>query len=125
LADSRILKSAAKAAVRDGLHSAGEVLRALDGVDSFPPWSFSIESICSSLKVATVSESDVYRNLTAAGYEAMRTPFEKTGVKTDAEFAEVVKAVKRASGEGAGGHGVRTRPHGGRHSHSALIPSQK
>jgi tRNA (guanine26-N2/guanine27-N2)-dimethyltransferase len=107
LTDSHVLRSAAKVATRERLPSANEVLTALYGVDSFPPWSFSIERICSMLQVATVSESEVHRNLKDAGYKAMRTPFEKTGIKTDADFDDVVKAVK-GSLPGARESGNRT-----------------
>jgi tRNA G26 N,N-dimethylase Trm1 len=81
-----------------GLVSAAEVLGGLAGVDGFPPWSFSIEKICSSLRVATVPEAEVCRNLKGLGHRYMRTPFEKTGIKTDAEFSEVVRAVNGAVG---------------------------
>jgi tRNA (guanine26-N2/guanine27-N2)-dimethyltransferase len=101
-----LVQDAAKAATRLGLMSAAEVLRGLTGVDSFPPWSFSIEKICSSLRVATVPESEVCRNLKGLGHRYMRTPFEKTGIKTDAEFSEVVSAVKRAVGTPGRGRGI-------------------
>ena len=122
LTDSQILQAAAGVAARKGLRPANEILTALEGVDSFPPWSFSIEWICSRLKVATVSESEVHRELRTSGFKAMRTPFERTGVKTDADFAEVTKAVRgsrKAARPGSGSsHEVRS-------GQSFLRPSQK
>ena len=73
------------------------MLSALEGVDDFPTWCFSIEEISSSLKVATVPEDQVYRHLVKAGRRVMRTPFEKTGIKTDAKYSEVREAVRLAA----------------------------
>jgi tRNA (guanine26-N2/guanine27-N2)-dimethyltransferase len=92
------VQAARKAATRLGLSSAAEVLGSLSDVDDFPSWSFSIERISSSLKVPTVPETAVCRQLLVIGYRAMRTPFEKTGIKTDAAFKEVVDAVRGAWG---------------------------
>jgi tRNA (guanine26-N2/guanine27-N2)-dimethyltransferase len=97
LADQGIMTAARKAAFEMDLLAASEEVSSLVGVDGFPPWSFSIEKICSVLKVPTVPESRVYQNLNSMGHRAMRTPFEKTGVKTDARYAEVVEAVKGAA----------------------------
>jgi len=96
LAQTSLLHEAAKGAGEMGFDSAAEVLRGQVGVDDFPPWSYSIERICSSLRVATVPEERVHRKLQDAGYRAMRTPFEKTGIKTDAGFEDVVMAVRAA-----------------------------
>jgi len=97
--EKRVVGLGAKLADIGGLSAAHAVLSSLVGVDDFPPWSFSIEGICSSLKVATVPEDRVYRHLLKTGRRAMRTPFEKTGVKTDAEYGEVRDAVRAAATE--------------------------
>ena len=94
-----LVNAARKEADASGLQEAAEILGALPGVDSFPPWSFDIDRICSRLKVPTVSELAVYRQLLKSGHRAMRTPFEKTGLKTDASHREVERAVKAASSE--------------------------
>jgi tRNA (guanine26-N2/guanine27-N2)-dimethyltransferase len=101
LTEPPTLRRAARKSVELGLGSAVKVLDSLSGVDDFPPWSYSIERICSSLGVATVPEAEVYRVLTEEGYRAMRTPFEKTGIKTEARFREVVGAVKSVHGRPA------------------------
>ncbi len=111
IADQKLIVKAEKAAAGAGLTRAAELLAGLRGVDAFPPWSFSIERACSLLGVATVPESYVHRNLEDLGYRAMRTPFEKTGVKTEASFDEVVKAVKASASASRGGIG--SRRHGG------------
>ena len=99
----QLVGSARKAALERGLTGAAEVLRSLEGVNRFPPWSFDIDRICSSLKVPTVSELSVYTRLTKGGHRVMRTPFERTGVKTDASCGEVVEAVRSASSSPVGG----------------------
>ena len=107
LTNPQLLRKARRAAEERGAKRASEVFASLSGVDSFPPWSFDIDGICSSLGVPTVPESAVYRRLKEIGYEAMRTPFEKTGLKTGAAYHEVVQAVSasvvRARKAGRGG----------------------
>jgi tRNA (guanine26-N2/guanine27-N2)-dimethyltransferase len=93
LTDPKLVDSAGRRARSLGFGQAARAVASLEGVDGFPPWSFSVEGICSSLRVATVPEDRVYRHLLDAGHRAMRTPFEKTGVKTDATFDEVKAAV--------------------------------
>ena len=93
LTELDLLRRACRTAEEMRLRWAKETFTALLGVNGFPPWSFSIEEICSRLGVATVSESAVYRNLTESGYDVMRTPFERTGVKTDADYQALVGMV--------------------------------
>lgn len=102
LTDQRIVEAAGKRARARGFAAAAAVLRSLEGLDSFPPWSFSIEAACSELGIASVPEDRVYAGLKRLGRRAMRTPFEKTGVKTDATHAEFLSAVREA----APGHAV-------------------
>ena len=97
ITERRVVTDAGREAKKRGLLLASEVMSSLVGVDEFPPWCFSIEGICSSLKVATVPEDRVYRHLLEAGRRVMRTPFEKTGVKTDAEYGEVRDAIRAAA----------------------------
>jgi tRNA (guanine26-N2/guanine27-N2)-dimethyltransferase len=93
LTDRTLLRRARTMAQEMGLERASETLGSLFDVDSFPPWSFDLDEICSSLGVATVPESEIYTALREMGHSVMRTPFEKTGLKTDAVFAEVAQAV--------------------------------
>jgi tRNA (guanine26-N2/guanine27-N2)-dimethyltransferase len=93
LTDTDLLKKGKRAATERDLPEASETFSSLLGIDAFPPWSFSIDEICSQLRIPTVSESEVYSRLKSLGQEAMRTPFEKTGLKTGAEYSEVVKVV--------------------------------
>jgi len=101
LTDVDLLGRAGRVADESGLMKAKGTFAALMGVDMFPPWSFSIEGICSKLGIATVSESEVYRSLTQAGYHAMRTPFERTGVKTDADHQALVGVVANSKSTSA------------------------
>lgn len=108
LTDGALLRGARAVAEKMEFRGATETLDALSGVDSFPPWSFSVDEICSTLGIATVSESEVCSALKARGYSAMRTPFERTGLKTDAVHAEVVRAVSDSAGLRR--EGSKTRP---------------
>ncbi len=102
LSDDAVVRESADRAEEMKLSSAARLLRSLRGVGSFPPWSFDIDRVCSGLKLPTVSERAVYDRLGERGFRAVRTPFERTGVKTDAPYDEVVSAVKAA--------GVERRP---------------
>ncbi|MDA4126752.1 MAG: methyltransferase domain-containing protein [Thaumarchaeota archaeon] len=99
LTDDGVAVAADEAAQEAGLNRAADVLQSLVGVDKYPPWSYSIDEICSLLKVPTVSESEVTSRLQSLGYVTSRQPFELTGVKTDADFGEVKKVVKSAANE--------------------------
>jgi len=101
LTDEGLLRKARRAAEKMGFGRASETFASLLGIDSFPPWSFSVDDICSVLGVPTASESDIYRNLKQMGHAAMRTPFEKAGLKTPAGYAEVVQAVAASAGVSA------------------------
>jgi tRNA (guanine26-N2/guanine27-N2)-dimethyltransferase len=113
LTDEELLRKARGVADRSGFKRASETFAALLGVDDFPPWSFSVDDICSALRVPTAAESEVYRNLKQMGHRAMRTPFEKAGLKTSAEHAEVLQAVAASAGTSERRTGVdpaRLRP---------------
>jgi tRNA (guanine26-N2/guanine27-N2)-dimethyltransferase len=98
LCDTKLLMDALRMAEGVKLKRASETMTSLLGVDSFPPWSFSVDGVCSALGVATVSESEVCRILKEEGHSAMRTPFEKAGLKTDATYAELAKVVETSAG---------------------------
>jgi tRNA (guanine26-N2/guanine27-N2)-dimethyltransferase len=93
LTESRTVEEAAGFAEGMKFAAAAKILWSLVGVDAFPPWSYSIEGICSTLKVATVPESAVRERLAKAGYRSFRQPFEGTGIKTDAPYSAVREAV--------------------------------
>ena len=102
LADPKVSGRAAEAAERTGSTTAAKLIRSLEGLNEYPPWSFSIEGASSSLKAATVPEPLVRSLLLEKGWRVMRTPFEKTGLKTDAPFHEFLAAVKSAAGSRPG-----------------------
>lgn len=97
LTEERTVRNAADVAEKMELPVAAKVLRSLAGVDEFPPWSFSLETICSSLGVASVSEAQVKSALAGAGFRVLHQPFERTGVKTDATYEDVKEAVGEAA----------------------------
>jgi tRNA (guanine26-N2/guanine27-N2)-dimethyltransferase len=98
LADGDVLGKAKEVAIRRRFREAARILDSLSSVDSFPPWSFSLEEICSRLGVATVSGAKVGAFLRDAGFASGRQPFEKTGLKTDAPYSAVVDAVRNSTG---------------------------
>ncbi len=96
--DQNLVAKAHGSATELGMRDATTILTSLKGVDRFPQWSFSLEKICSALKMATVPESGVAEALRSAGFNSARQPFEKTGIKTDARYKDVVAAVRAAAG---------------------------
>ena len=100
LTETKTLRDAVAASGRLGLPEATRVLSSLLRVDGFPPWSFSIEGICSVLRIASVSDSTVAELLESQGYRTLRQPLEKTGLKTDAQYSAVVEAVREAATRG-------------------------
>ncbi len=97
LTETKTLRDAVAASGRLGLPEAAKVLSSLLGVNEFPPWSFSIESVCSALHIASVSDSTVAELLRSQGYRTLRQPLEKTGLKTDAQYPAVAEAVREAA----------------------------
>jgi len=96
LSEKRTVLAAAADSVQRDFQEARRILSDLIEADRFPPWGYSIERICSSLKVPTVSESGVAESLLNAGFESTRQPFENRGIKTDARYSEVVRAIRDA-----------------------------
>jgi tRNA (guanine26-N2/guanine27-N2)-dimethyltransferase len=97
LVDERIAKRAASSSEGAGLLSAGRVLRAVAETADLPPFSYSLEEICSALKIPSVSEKMVVESLGRQGYISRRQPFEKMGLKSTASFKDVAEAVKEAA----------------------------
>jgi tRNA (guanine26-N2/guanine27-N2)-dimethyltransferase len=98
LSTGEVAGRAASTAERKGMRETRGILSALHQASGYPPWSYSIEEICSSLKLATVSEEKVREMLSRAGLSSTRQPFEKTGVKTEGTYSDVLEAVKRGAG---------------------------
>ncbi len=97
LVDDGLAASAAKYCEKKGFREAGRILASLVGSDSMPPYSFSLERICSALKVASVPERRVVEILEGSGFRCHSQPFEVTGLKTDARYDDVAEAVRLAS----------------------------
>lgn len=97
LTEAETLRDAVLASGKLGFPEATRVLSSLLGVDEFPPWSFSIEGICSDLRIASVSDSTVAELLKDQGYRTLKQPLEKTGLKTDAQYSAVVEVVREAA----------------------------
>ncbi|MBI3116294.1 MAG: hypothetical protein HYZ12_03035, partial [Thaumarchaeota archaeon] len=97
LADGRILERAKHFADRMSFTEAAPILQALVGVDRYPPYSYDLERICSRLKVSSVSHQRVSERLSSEGFDSMKQPFEKSGLKTKASYAEAAEIVKETS----------------------------
>ncbi len=111
--DEGLVRGALDDSRRRGFRDSSKILAGLGRVDEFPPWSYSMEGICSALGIASVPDEKVAEALRSVGFASSRQPFEKTGIKSRASYEEVVKAVRAASGPGKGPErrarrGVRT-----------------
>jgi tRNA (guanine26-N2/guanine27-N2)-dimethyltransferase len=95
-----VLSKVSDSSKRLGLVNATRILDGLSGVDSFPPWSYRIDDICSELKLPTAPDHRVRQVLKEAGYRSSKQPFEKTGLKTDAPISAVKDAVRQVMGKG-------------------------
>ena len=97
LVDPKILTKSISASDERGFRDAGKLLRSLVGVNDFPPYSYALDRMTAELRVPGVSDSLVAQQLMNNGHKSMRQPFEKTGLKTDADYSEVVAAVRAIS----------------------------
>ena len=110
MTEGAVLEASEKAATRSGLEEAAALLHGLSGSDGYPPWSFSVEGMSSSLGVATAPEAQVRSQLRKMGYSSMRTPYERTGLKTEAPARDVMRAVKEAARARLGGQDAGAAP---------------
>lgn len=97
LVDEKLVEQAVQACERLGFSEAAETLGPLTTVDAFPPYGYSLEAACSSLGIASVAPAKVVSALASRGFRSGVQPFEKSGLKTDATYRDVVAAVKEAS----------------------------
>lgn len=97
LVDEGVVRRAASFSERRGWSEAATTLAALRGIDSYPPYSYSTARVCSRLKVPSVAPPRVMDALASAGFSAATQPFEESGIKTDANYAEFASALRTAS----------------------------
>ena len=100
LADEGLARKAAAACRKKGIDGAARALESLEGVSELPPYGYSVESMCSDLKVPGVSELRVIEALEKQGHPCRRQPFEKTGLKSSAGYGQVVAVVKELAESG-------------------------
>lgn len=82
--------------LKKGWEDSAGVLGAVRGMNSFPPYGFSIENVASRERLSSVKLEGVLESLRARGFRAMRQPFSSgSAVKTDASYVEVLEAVRR------------------------------
>jgi len=94
--DQEVTGEASRESSKLGWQGAAEALAALEGVDRFPPFGYSMEAITSREKISSVKFQRVVDVLTASGRSAMRQPFGSAGLKTDATYGEVLAAVRQS-----------------------------
>lgn len=97
LVDEKVVAEAAKYCSKVGWRGAGDALAALEGVDGFPAFGYSMEAITSRERVSSVRFQKVVELLKASGRSAMRQPFGTSGLKTDAPYREVLAAVRQSA----------------------------
>ena len=97
LSEKKTVRVAADFARKNEFREAEKALTGQVEAEEMPPWSFSLEKICSGLRIPTVAFSEVAGFLEGMGFESSRQPYETMGVKTDAGHADVLRAVKEAS----------------------------
>lgn len=95
--DEGVVGDARRECSKLGWGGAADALGALEGVDSFPPFGYSMEAITSRERISSVSFQKVVDALEASGRSAMRQPFGSSGLKTDAPYSEVLAAVRKAA----------------------------
>jgi tRNA (guanine26-N2/guanine27-N2)-dimethyltransferase len=100
LTDKKVVSLMKDFSKRKSMDQCYLLLDALERSVGLPPYSFSIEEICSSIHVASVPFSRVKTILEKMGYRCEKQPYERTGLKTDAPYREVLSAVKEASRPG-------------------------
>jgi tRNA (guanine26-N2/guanine27-N2)-dimethyltransferase len=69
------------------------LLASLNGVNEHYPFSYSLEEICSRLKLPSVSFEIVKDRLSSLGFMCMKQPFEKSGIKTNASYDDLMAVV--------------------------------
>ncbi|MDA4115517.1 MAG: class I SAM-dependent methyltransferase [Thaumarchaeota archaeon] len=97
LVDEKLVAEAAKDCSRQGWTGAAGALGALEGVDAFPPFGYSMEAITSREGVSSVRFQSVVELLRSSGRSAMRQPFGSSGLKTDAPYSEVLSSVRQSA----------------------------
>jgi len=89
LVDEGLVAGAAKDCSALEWRGAAEALAALEGVDEFPPFGYSMERVTSREKISSVKFQKVVDALKASGRSAMRQPFGSSGLKTTASYKEI------------------------------------
>jgi tRNA (guanine26-N2/guanine27-N2)-dimethyltransferase len=97
LCDDRLIEEAAKYCGSNGWTDSLATIGGTIGMGRFPPYSYSLERVTSRLGLASTPIDGVVENLLANGFRCMRQPFEEISVKTDADYADVERAVRGAS----------------------------
>jgi tRNA (guanine26-N2/guanine27-N2)-dimethyltransferase len=93
LIDEKLVSKAVAECEEAGFKEAGGTLSDTLGMGSLPPFSYSMAATTAREKVSSVRFQRVVDSLRAMGRSAMREPFGPPGLKTDATYGEVSRAV--------------------------------
>jgi len=99
LLEPEVLRDSLDFCFKNNFVAAAAALRVMTGLNDLPPYGYSVEEVCSRLRVPSVSQATLMEKLDASGYKAMTQPFEKRGFKTDANYAVVSELVRSLSKE--------------------------
>jgi len=99
ICDEERVVEAERFCASQGWKDSRATLSSLAGVRDFPPFSYSLERVASRLKVSSTQVEKVMEVLESSGYRCVRQPFEDLSIKTDADYGEVERAVREASGK--------------------------
>jgi tRNA (guanine26-N2/guanine27-N2)-dimethyltransferase len=97
LVEEDLVRKASQAAEQRGFASARNTMESLIGINELPPYGYSLEKVCSAIKVASVPPHAVVERLRSSGFRCAAQPFEKTGLKSNCTMKDVVEAVRAVS----------------------------
>lgn len=97
ISEPALLSGMKKYAIEKKMDEAAVLIDRIERADDLPPYGFRIEDLCSSIHIPTVPYSRVKEILENKGFKCERQPYEKTGIKTDAPYREVLDAVREAT----------------------------
>ncbi len=97
ISEPALLSGMKKYAIMKKMNEAAVLIDRIEKADDLPPYGFRIEDLCSLTHVPTVPYSRVKEILESKGFKCEKQPYEKTGIKTNAPYREVLDAIREAT----------------------------
>jgi tRNA (guanine26-N2/guanine27-N2)-dimethyltransferase len=97
LGDEKLLRASDEFCSKRGWGDSAATISSLLGVDSLPPFSYSVERSASRVGVPSVPLDALLETLSAMGFRSAKQPFEGLSVKTDTSVKEFDDAVRGTS----------------------------